>query len=191
MQKIHYSSTSNHFAIILLLISMGVSSRVLLHIPNVTALTSISILAAMYFSRITAISLVILTLMISDILLAQFFHYPIVGTWTLFTYSGFLGITFLCKKYQPNTHARLFRFLISSSLLFWLWTNFGVWLCADMYSKTLSGLINCYFAALPFLRNQCLGDLAWMVLLLSAFRLAGFYFKSKQSLASSFAGYKN
>jgi len=41
-----------------------------------------------------------------------------------------------------------------STLFFYLWTNFGWWLTFGMYEMTVGGLMQCYIAALPFLKNQ-------------------------------------
>jgi hypothetical protein len=60
---------------------------------------------------------------------------------------------------------------VSSSLLFFLVTNFGVWLVMDYYPKTLSGLAACYFAAVPFFKNTLAGDLFYSGLLFGGFAL--------------------
>lgn len=50
---------------------------------------------------------------------------------------------------------------LSSSVLFFLISNFGVWISSNgiIYSKDLAGLILCYEMALPFLRNSLMGDM--------------------------------
>jgi hypothetical protein len=50
---------------------------------------------------------------------------------------------------------------IFASLFFFLWTNFGVWISDSfhMYPTTWVGLINCYFAGLPFLKLNLAGNL--------------------------------
>jgi hypothetical protein len=60
---------------------------------------------------------------------------------------------------------------VSSSLLFFLVTNFGVWLVMDYYPKTLSGLAACYVAAVPFFQNTLVGDLFYAGLLFGGFAL--------------------
>ena len=39
-----------------------------------------------------------------------------------------------------------------------------------MYTLTLNGLVECYVAALPFLRNALVGDLAWGLVLFLSFQ---------------------
>ncbi len=48
---------------------------------------------------------------------------------------------------------------LASSVSFYLITNLVAWAWLDMYPKTLSGLIECYVAALPFFRHALAGDL--------------------------------
>jgi hypothetical protein len=62
---------------------------------------------------------------------------------------------------------------VGSSALFFVGTNFAVWVSSGMYEHTLSGLVSCYVAALPFLRNSLLGDLFWSGMLFGAYALVG------------------
>lgn len=39
---------------------------------------------------------------------------------------------------------------VGASIIFYLLSNFGVWMGGMMYPKTFTGLIACYVAALPF-----------------------------------------
>src|SRR3989344_3113399 len=50
-----------------------------------------------------------------------------------------------------------------SSGVFYLVTNFGVWLVGAWYPHTVAGLVNCYVLALPFARWTLAGDLAFTV----------------------------
>jgi len=55
----------------------------------------------------------------------------------------------------------------AGSLLFFVASNFAVWTFTDLYAHGIRGLIACYVAALPFLRNTILGDLTWLAALLA------------------------
>jgi hypothetical protein len=55
--------------------------------------------------------------------------------------------------------------MITSSLIFFLITNFGVWAFSGMYPLTFDGLAACYVAALPFLQHTIVGDLLWAIAL--------------------------
>ena len=60
---------------------------------------------------------------------------------------------------------------VASSLLFFVVVDFGIWLMGDMYPRTFAGLVTCYTAALPFLRNQMVGDLLYTAVLFGGFAL--------------------
>jgi hypothetical protein len=60
---------------------------------------------------------------------------------------------------------------VTSSLLFFVLTNLGVWAFGHMYPKTAAGLIACYTAALPFFRNTLEGDLLYTLVLFGGFAL--------------------
>jgi hypothetical protein len=57
-------------------------------------------------------------------------------------------------------------------MLFFILTNLGVWALTPLYPKTLSGLSECYVAALPFFRNTLAGDLLYSGLLFGGLAMA-------------------
>jgi len=59
-----------------------------------------------------------------------------------------------------------------SSILFFVFTNFGVWAFGSLYPKTVEGLIACYVAAIPFFQNTLLGDALYTAVLFGGFALA-------------------
>ena len=141
---------------LLLLIAGAVASRWLPHPPNVTPLTAIALLGATYFpKRYYAYVLPLLILFISDLALGLHGTLP-------FVYGSFLAITTLGFWLRKRFHwGKLFGVTLLSSILFFLVTNFGVWLVGGFYPKTGQGLLLCYEAGLPFFRNTLLGDLIY------------------------------
>jgi uncharacterized membrane protein YcgQ (UPF0703/DUF1980 family) len=63
---------------------------------------------------------------------------------------------------------------LSSSLFFFATTNFAVWMFSGMYTHDLTGLVQCYVAALPFLQNTIIGDMFWTTLLFGGWWSARF-----------------
>ena len=61
---------------------------------------------------------------------------------------------------------------LASSILFFVVTNFGMWLSSGIYPRTLAGLEACYVAAIPFFQNTVAGDLFYAALLFGGFKLA-------------------
>lgn len=76
----------------------------------------------------------------------------------IFTYLGFFSYYFFGKiaKKNPTKQATL---LPIASLTFFILSNFGSWYF--WYPHTLSGLLACYIAALPFFRNTLISDLVF------------------------------
>ena len=52
---------------------------------------------------------------------------------------------------------------LTSSVSFFVITNFMVWATGQMYPHTIGGLSACYLAGIPFFRNQALGDAFYTV----------------------------
>ena len=54
---------------------------------------------------------------------------------------------------------------LTSSMLFFIITNFAVWNMYDYYPKTLDGLILCYTMAIPFFQNTLYGTIIYTALM--------------------------
>lgn len=166
-------------------VAIGVVGRLMPHVPNVTPFTALSLLvgAKLQHRRLVALLTMIVALITSDVLLAYIYGYPVFSLWTIFTYSSFLVITLCGRKLATaGTEATakctttanwktLPCWISAMSLGYWLWTNFGVWLTSNLYAKSFAGLLSCYVAALPFLRNAVIGDLVWGIVIFGAFSL--------------------
>ncbi|MCO1338679.1 hypothetical protein BJH93_07215 [Kocuria polaris] len=88
----------------------------------------------------------------------------------VFTWSAWLliGLGALCTKHSTGARrvATAVIFGAGSSIGFYLWTNFGVWLQGrgTFYPAGLDGLLASYVAGLPFLRTMLLGNLVLLPL---------------------------
>jgi hypothetical protein len=150
---------------------LGFVARLLPLPPNMSPMTAISLFGGAQLSRKLAFLLTFTALLASDIALSALRGHEIFGPWTLFTYTGFAAMIFAGGFLKGRlTAGRTLVFLLGSTLGFWVWTNFGIWAVGahGLYPKTFEGLVACFAAALPFLRNALIGDLAWgMVFFLS------------------------
>ncbi len=61
---------------------------------------------------------------------------------------------------------------LAGALLFFVVTNFAVWLSGMTYSKTVAGLVACYVAAIPYFGNTLAGDAFYVALLFGGFAFA-------------------
>jgi hypothetical protein len=148
------------------LIILAVGSRWLPHPPNVAPITAVALLSSVYLDKRLAVILPLLSLLISDLVIGFY------GTTMLFVYGSFLLTTAIgyFVRQKPSVF-KLATAAMASSTLFFLVTNFGVWLEGQLYVKDLSGLVQCYVAALPFFRNTLIGDLFYTALLFGLYRL--------------------
>lgn len=72
--------------------------------------------------------------------------------------------SWLKSKHDP---LRIAGAAIAGSISFFLVSNFSVWLVWHMYPMTITGLMQCYAAGVPFYRNQFAGDLIFTAIAFS------------------------
>ena len=76
-----------------------------------------------------------------------------------------------CQLSARRSFWRVGAAALASSVLFYVVTNFGMWLFSGIYPRTLGGLEACYIAAIPFFQNTVAGDLVYTGLLFGGFAL--------------------
>jgi len=59
--------------------------------------------------------------------------------------------------------------VVGSSVLFFVLSNFGVWVTSGLYPMTVEGLLQAYVAAIPFFQNSLLGNAVFTALLFGGF----------------------
>jgi len=144
---------------ITLFIIVAALMRLIPHPPNFVPITAIAIFAGVKFNNITLAYIVPVSIM----LISDFF----IGfsSISLFVYLAFILITsysYLIKKYSIIN-------ILLSSIIFFIITNFGVWVLPGGYPNNIEGLILCYTAAIPFFTNSILADLFFSALLYYGF----------------------
>ena len=98
-------------------------------------------------------------LMASDFCLTTYvYHYAFhwqyyVIDWVWYAAAMFLGAILLGSR---TTFVRGAAAAILGPTSFFVVSNYGVWAGSPMYPHTLAGLATCYFAAIPFYRNDLL-----------------------------------
>jgi hypothetical protein len=99
-------------------------------------------------------------LAISDVILTKFV-YAYVFSWDhIVTWAWYAAILWLGTVLRENSNwLRIGGAAVASSVSFFIISNFAVWACWDMYPKTLSGLMTCYAAGIPFFRRAFVGDM--------------------------------
>lgn len=141
-----------------LLLLVAVLTRVLPHAGwwNFTAVNG----ALLYFGArrpLREMVLPLAVLMATDYwLTTHTYHYAFAlaaygVTWAWYAGAMVLGRGLLRKR---TTLLRVGAGAVMAPTSFFLLSNFAVWPGSDMYPHTLSGLITCYAAGVPFYRND-------------------------------------
>ncbi len=141
--------------------------RLIPHYPNFTPVAAIAIFGGAYINRKSlAFLLPIAAMFISDMIIG--FH-----TTMLAVYAGMIvsvGIGMMLKNKVKIGNVALAS--ISSSVIFFLITNFASWATGLMpYSKDFTGLMAAYVAGIPFFNTSLLGDLFYSTVLFGSFYL--------------------
>lgn len=96
----------------------------------------------------------------SDVILTKFV-YSYQFSWDHFVaWAWYAAILWLGSQLRENANwLRVGGAALASSVSFFVISNLAVWACWNMYPKTLSGLMTCYAAGLPFFRRGFAGDM--------------------------------
>ena len=134
-----------HFVIGIIIVA--ILSRIIPHPPNFTPITAVALFSIINFkNKYIGLLIPIVCLLISDLIIG-------ISLINLFVYLSFIvisGVGYIFGKINLKS-------ILLSSLIFFIITNFGVWLIG--YPNTLEGFIACYIAAIPFFGWTVAGDL--------------------------------
>ncbi len=157
-----------HFVFGIVVIGIAALSRFLPHPPNVTPLAALALTGALYLDRRFAFVLPLAAMLLSDLFLG--FHRIMPFVYVSFVAISAAGVLLRTRRSIPVVAGAS----LAGSMLFFVVTNFGVWLVGDggVYPKTVAGLTECYIAAIPFFRNTVLGDIVYVAILSGTFEVA-------------------
>ena len=160
--------------IIPVLIILAAVTRLIPHPPNFTPIIAIGLFSGTYIkNRSLAVFIPIGAMFLSDLFLG--FHGTVYFVYCSLLLVTILGMLLIKKITIKNCTAAA----LSSSLLFFLITNFGVWLTSGYYPKNIQGILACYTMALPFLGNTLAGTLLYSSVMFGGYKLL------KRSVAQS------
>jgi hypothetical protein len=141
-------------------------SRWVPHPPNLTAVGALALMAGgLAGGRYWAPLLPLTVLFVSDLVLG--FHSTM-----MWVYAGFVIVALMGMVAGPQkSWTRAGASIGLTSLIFFVVSNFGVWLTGGMYPMTAAGLAECFAMALPILGNQLAGDAIFGITFVLAARL--------------------
>ncbi|MCH8569279.1 MAG: hypothetical protein LAT67_13475 [Balneolales bacterium] len=154
------------FFLICGIIVIAVLSRFLPFPPNVAPIAAIALFGGAYFKdKRMALLIPVVIMLISDLIIGLHSTLLFVyGSFALIVLIGFM----LGKKISP---LRIAGASVGASVIFYLVTNFGVWLVSPYYPFTLEGLLASYTMAIPFFHYTLLGDLFYTSVIFGSFEL--------------------
>ena len=154
------------------LIVLAAFSRLLPHPPNFTPIIALSLFGGAYFSKKSwSIMVPVLAMLLSDLALQTAFWLNLrefpgfhSSMWTVYASIAFIALlgTQLNNKISIP---KVGSFALLSSILFFIFTNFSVWLFGGFYPQNTAGLAACFTAAIPFFGNTLTSTLAYSAVL--------------------------
>jgi hypothetical protein len=160
--------TANHVRILALLsaIVAAAALRLVPHPPNFSPIGAMALFGGAYLGRRgLAFVAPLAALLLSDAVIG--FHSGMPFVYASIALIVLIGLALRSRIGLVTVAAAS----ISSSVLFFGITNFGVWLQSGMYPHSFAGLGACYVAAIPFFQNTVAGDLFFSGLLFGGFAL--------------------
>ncbi|HNL53395.1 MAG TPA: hypothetical protein PKI36_03225 [Turneriella sp.] len=180
--------------IVILMIVSAAFSRVIPHMPNFSPLNAIALFAAAHLSaRWQAYVVPLAATWLSDLFLNNVL-YAVPGSHFAWSYDGaiwqyasyILIVTWGWLLFLSGTSWR--RTLVGaagSGLIFFIVSNFGVWVSGGLYPANLAGLLAAYTAALPFYQGTLLGDVFYMTGLFGGYAvLQGFLLRRRLAMGA-------
>ncbi len=157
----------------LLVIGLGVVSRIIPHAPNFTAIGAVALFSGTYLPRRWGIMMPLAVMFVTDLFLGFYTPAVMVSVYASFALVGLTGF-WIRKNKKPST---VFMGALFASIIFFAITNFAVWAWTPLYAKTATGLFEAYARAVPFFRNMLAGDVVYTAALFSVYESVRYFYK--------------
>ena len=167
-------------SVLSIIILLAALTRIIPHPPNFSPIAAIGLFGAAHFAKKwQAFFIPLIGIWVSDLVINNYV-YSSSSSNIVWFYSGFY---WQYISYILIIFAGLFIFnrgisltktvggMISSSGIFFLVSNFGVWAGGTMYPKNFGGLITCYAAGIPFIHNTIISDVLFTTVLFGTYYL--------------------
>lgn len=139
------------FIFIISIIIVAASMRIIPHWPNFTPIAAIALFGGTKLNKKwLAFLLPITAMLLSDLIIG--IHNYIIPVYLCFAITVLLGIS-ISKNIKTY---KIILVSLVSSILFFLITNFAVWVGSPFYSQDFNGLMVCYAAGLALLTMAAL-----------------------------------
>ena len=162
------------------LVVLGVALRLVPHVPNFAPIGAIALFGGAILGWRYALWLPLSAMMLSDLIIG--FYPGIEFTWASFLMIAVVGLALKNKGLLTKIGIGG----LSSATIFFVVSNFGVWVSSGMYTHTLTGFINCYVMALPFFRATLMSDLFYGAVLFGLQAVAVYVLEKRLRSSSRF-----
>ena len=134
-------------------------ARLIPHPPNFTPIIAVAILSSYFFRNVyLSIAILLASMLLADVVIGFYKD-------MFFVYLSLLLIPIIFFKASSKiNYKNLFIFSFMGALIFYLVSNFGVWLVGNLYSKDINGLVECYYLAIPFFKNTLISTVFYSYL---------------------------
>ncbi|HLF15779.1 MAG TPA: DUF6580 family putative transport protein [Bacteroidota bacterium] len=151
---------------LLSLAALAVVSRLVPHPMNFAPIAALALFGGAFFDRRFSFVLPFAVLLVSDWFIG--FYDGVAWVYGAFFLVNLVGWWLRGRRSLGATAGAT----LTGSVLFFIVTNFGVWLQGSLYSPDFAGLVTCYVAAMPFFRNTLAGDAFYVAVLFGLTELA-------------------
>ena len=126
---------------------------------NFSSVVALSLLCGSVTRHRVAFLLPLAVRVLTDALLHLTTGHGFFPSWP-FDYSAYVLIFLVGRQVSPSRYSAVLGGSIASIVIYFLLSNFGVWLIwPDTYPRTAAGLMDCFVKAVPFARGTILGNL--------------------------------
>jgi hypothetical protein len=139
------------------LILAAALSRLLPHPMNFAPISALALFGGVYLDKKHTFIVPLAAMLVSDYFIG--FYPGILWVYGSFALIGFIGLWLRSHRGLGSTALAT----VLGSIVFFVVTNFGVWISNQVsYAHDAAGLIQCFAAAIPFFRNTLLGDTVYV-----------------------------
>lgn len=175
---------TSELAVFFFLVALGALTRIYFHevhaLPNFSPVAAMSLFAGYFFTRRwLAPAVAPLVMLASDQFIGGYQWQMMLVVYFMLSAPSVLGMVMqklMVMKpgktmINSTAFASLFACSLSSSILFFLTTNFVWWPWCNLYEKNWTGVLQCYEAGLPFFKYTLSGDLFFGLMLFGIYAL--------------------
>ena len=146
---------------------LGAALRFAPHLPNFAPIAAMALFGGVYLNKKYALLLPVVVMLVSDYFIGFYDIKLMASVYISFVLIGLIGLFIKRHKNLGTVVGGTFF----GSVMFFIITNFSVWAFYNWYPHTLSGLSQCFAAAIPFFRNTLAGDFFYVAILFGVYEL--------------------